>query len=397
MDSLIASTPTYGWELLAQLAAWGQQGMVSTDPSTCAGELADLLARHLPMPDGRIEIIEHGAILGSATWGRHSGDRASARLSIRADGDEIGCLYLGGDSAAALDPNIAIALTAQLALLLATRRREAEIAVIGQLRALIASTLESVGVLDVRTLLSAVLSEALPILNVESAGIYSGDDDGQALALTATSASADGYPQLIAHDSEDLPARAAARGEPQIGSALVATSRRRGAAGTARATERPALAIPLLFHQQSAGVLVAALHASAPEPDSSQVRLIESFAEQLALLLRNARLFSQQQQRARELFVLYENSKEISTGAQIESTLDRATENIALALDAEHCAVRLIEPQRPDVLRTVAIYAENGRTHASASDIAIVNAPSFLAQISRGEPLQIEDVAAPAA
>ncbi|NTW02428.1 MAG: hypothetical protein HGA19_14305, partial [Oscillochloris sp.] len=47
MDSLIASTPTYGWELLAQLATWGQLGTISTDPNVCAGDLAVLLARHL--------------------------------------------------------------------------------------------------------------------------------------------------------------------------------------------------------------------------------------------------------------------------------------------------------------------------------------------------------------
>ncbi len=395
MDSMIASTSTYGWELLAQLAVWGQLGAVSADAPTCAGELADLLARHLPMPIGRVEIVERGVILGSATWGHASTGELSS-LNICSNGEEIGRLYLGGSATVALDPNVAAALTAQLALLLATRRRESEIAVMDHLRALITSNLGLVGVLDVRTLLGVVLTDALPILNVESAGLYSGDDGAQTLALAATSADADGYPQLIARDSHDLPARAAAEGQRLLGSALVATSRRRGTASTAPAAERPALAMPILAHAQPTGVLVIALHRNLPEPGDHQLHIIESFAAQVTLLLRNARLFSQQQQRARELFVLYENSKEISADAQIESTLDRTTENIALALDAEYCAVRLIDPQRPAILRTVAIYADAGRAQVAASEITLVNAPAVLAQISRGEPLQIEDVSASA-
>ena len=396
MDSTIVSTPTYGWELLAHLAMWGQQGTARTDPATCAGELADLLARHLPMDAGRVEIVEHGVILGSATWG-HSDTSDLSSLSIRADDDEIGRLYLCGGKTAALAAHVAAALTAQLALLLVTRRRQAELAIFDQLRALIASNLDSVGVLDVRTLLNAVLTDALAILQVESAAIYSGDEGEQPLTLVAMSANADGYPPMIARTSNDLPARAVAEGKLQIGSALVASGRRRGTSSIARVTERPALAVPLFVNTQSAGVLVTALHSVMPVSGSSQIRSVESFAEQVALLLRHARLFSQQQQRARELFVLYENSKEISADTQIESTLDRATENIALALDAEHCAVHLIELQHPEDMRTVAIYAENGRAHVSADSITITNAPAFLIQINRGEPLYIEDVPATAA
>ena len=395
MDSTITSTPTYGWELLAHLAAWGQRDAVNTDLPTCAGELADLLARHLPMSAGRVEIMEHDVILAAATWGDTNTD-GSPSLSICANDEEIGRLYLGGDNSVTLDPHVAVALTAQLALLLVARRREAEMVAFDQIRALISRHLESVGVLDVRTLLGTLLTEALAILHIESAALYSGDDGEQPLTLSAASANGDGHPQIIARSSDNLAARAIAEGKPQVGSVLMVGGRWRGSADNARITERPAFAMPLFANEESVGVLVTTLHNDKQRSGSSLIRHINSFAEEVSLLLRHARLFSQQQQRSRELFVLYENSKEISADAQIESTLDRATENIALALDAEHCAVRLTEPLHPEDLRTVAIYAENSRAHPVTRNVTITNAPSFLTQISRGEPLYIEDVPAAA-
>ncbi|MBX0328516.1 GAF domain-containing protein [Oscillochloris sp. ZM17-4] len=391
MDSTIASTPAYGWELLAQLAAWGQQGAVSADPRVCAGELADLLARYLPVPAGLVEIVEHGVVIGSATWGEGGADVPN-QLSLHTDEGEIGRLYLHG--ASALDANFSGALVAQLSLLLASRQRGAEAATINQLRALISTSLESVGVLDVRTLLGTVLTEAVPLLGLGSAAIYSAEEIDQPLSLAAASAGADSYPPIIARDGMDLAARAAGEGTPQIGAIQVAATRRRGAAGAAQTVEHMAIALPLLAHDQPSGVMLAILPDGAHELTDIQMRMSVAFADQATLLLRNARLFSQQQQRARELFVLYENSKAISTGAQIESTLDRATENIALALDAEYCAVRLIEPQRPESLQTIASYGENGRAHGADGDQIIFRESAFLAQLGKGDPLLLEDVSA---
>ncbi|NTW97249.1 MAG: GAF domain-containing protein, partial [Oscillochloris sp.] len=391
MDSLIASTPTYGWELLAQLATWGQQGAISNDPRACAEDLAALLARHIQVPAGRVEISEQGAVLGSGSWGEPDAAMPEP-LSLRTDGEEIGRLFLYGRTAGSIDSNFVSALTAQLALLLATRRRTVEAELNNRLRTLVGSNLELVSTLDVRALLTAVLSEAAPLLGVESAAIYSADEGDRQLSLLAASIGSDIYPQTIARTGTDLAARATVEGKPQIGTIGAATARRRDGATPADDSALPAVALPLLAHEQSSGVLVLALAGSAPVPSSSQMRLILSFAEQVTLLLRNARLFSQQQQRARELFVLYENSKEIGTGTQIESTLNRAMENIALALEAQYCAVRLIEPQRPESLHTVASYAEHGRDQAAGSDTVVISTPHGMAQLGRGEPLLIDDV-----
>lgn len=221
MDSLIASTSTYGWELLAQLATWGQQRIPHSDSRMYADDLAALLARYLQVPGGRVEIVEQGEVLASAAWG-HPIASDALPLSLSVSDEELGRLWLEGQNA--LDANFLRVLTAQLALL---------------------------------------------------------------------------------------------------------------------------------------------------------------------LLLRNAHLVSQHQQRARELFVLYENSKEISTATQIGSMLDRASENIALALSADYCAVRLIDSHHPDMLTIVGCYAEHGREE----HLPPVRTANILAELGRSDILLLDGAA----
>ncbi|HMQ29402.1 MAG TPA: GAF domain-containing protein [Chloroflexaceae bacterium] len=135
----------------------------------------------------------------------------------------------------------------------------------------------------------------------------------------------------------------------------------------------------------------------AAEPTPRQGRLADIFAAQATLLMRTTRLFSQQQQRSRELFVLYENSQEITTTTQVESMLSRATENIALALGADYCAVLLLDPAAPDSLRAASSYSEPGRASTARGDAAVPDAGAILAQLGRGDALVVEDTGAVAA
>jgi GAF domain-containing protein/nitrogen-specific signal transduction histidine kinase len=155
------------------------------------------------------------------------------------------------------------------------------------------------------------------------------------------------------------------------------------------------MALPLVAQERLSGILVLVLRHD--EPSARLRRLAGQFAGQATLLAHNAQLFSQQQQRARELFVLYENSQEINTTTQIESMLNRATENIALALAADYCAVLLSDEHAPDTLRTVAAYSDPGHsaragTQRPAPDAtAVFGAGALLTQAGRGEPQMIED------
>ncbi|MCX7791714.1 MAG: hypothetical protein N2378_13820, partial [Chloroflexaceae bacterium] len=135
MAMTIAST---GWELLAQLATCAYNGAIPVEADRCARSLADLVARFLPAPAGRLEVIEDATIVAEASWGNPPEDPAPLLLHV--EEELLGRLHLGG-SAGRLDPAFAHALAAQLALVLLTRHRSEEAALGEQIRALVASCL----------------------------------------------------------------------------------------------------------------------------------------------------------------------------------------------------------------------------------------------------------------
>jgi len=395
MDTTIAPTSTSGWELLAQLAASAQDDAAPIDGASYAARIADLLGRYLPVPAGRLELLEDGRVVATGVWGPELDDDTSP-VELSADGVALGRLYLG-DGGATLDPTFLNALVAQLTLLLHTRRRADEAAVALQLQTLVAGSLEQVGMLETRALLQTVLTKALPLVGVSAGAIYTADENEAQLSLVA----GEGdflFPPTVPLAGPGLLAQVAVARVTQTGSLAPGTPRRRGGQLAAGSTDgqrlRPALALPLVSQERLIGVLV--LITPFEESAGRLGRLASIFAEQATLLARNAQLFSQQQQRARELFVLYENSQEINTATQIESMLNRATENIALALAADYCAVLLFDEHSRDTLQVVAAYSEPGLT-AAAEKIAVSGASSLLAQVGRGDSLLLEDTPAVAA
>ncbi len=387
MDITIVPTSTSGWELLAQLAQCAQQEGAPVDAAACAMKLGELVARYLPAPAGRLEVIEDGRVVAESAWGE--GPLDAPPLLLDTDEGLVGRLTLDVGGEAALEPNFAAALRAQLALLLLTRRRAEETSLGEQIYTLMAANLELVGILDTRTLLQAVLTRAAPLLGVVCGAIYALEEaDGQA-ELLAAGEGVFAFPASLPLDGENIVA-CAAGGTPQLGTLRSGAARRRGQ--SAPQDERPALALPMQTHDDLAGVVVLILAADEPTP--RQRRLAEIFAAQATLLLRTTRLFSQQQQRARELFVLYENSQEITTTTQVESMLSRATENIALALSADYCVVLLLDSASPDTLKPVSSYSEPGRAGPMRGDDPVPGASAILSQVGRGDALVIEDASA---
>ncbi|HEX5688633.1 MAG TPA: GAF domain-containing protein, partial [Roseiflexaceae bacterium] len=124
------------------------------------------------------------------------------------------------------------------------------------------------------------------------------------------------------------------------------------------------IGVPLLVQDELIGVL--SLMHNRPQAhfsDDDRV-LIETFAKSAALVVRNAQLFAQQQQRARELFVLYENGKVIGSTLQIEPMLTRVAENITLAMGADRCVIQLIDDADPPMLTEAASYSADGSADA---------------------------------
>jgi GAF domain-containing protein/two-component sensor histidine kinase len=398
MDTTIAPTSTSGWELLAQLAASAQDESLPADAAGYVARLAGLLGRYLPAPAGRLELIEDGRLVTVGSWGAEPA-KAAAPIDLSADGALLGRLALD-EGPSQLDPTFVNALVAQLTLLLLSRRRAEEAGLALQIQSLVASNLELVGMLETRTLLQAVLTKALPLIGVSAGAIYTSEESESQLSLAAAGDGDFVFPATLPLAGPTLPARVAVARVAQVGPLAPGPSRRRGgaqgAAGGAEAQRlRPALALPLISQERLIGVLV--LITPAEEAAGRRRRLAGLFAEQATLLARNAQLFSQQQQRARELFVLYENSQEINSATQIESMLNRATENIALALAADYCAVLLLDEQSHDTLHAVAAYSEPGLMAPSAGQRTVVGgAGALLAQVGRGDALLIEETTAAA-
>lgn len=415
MDVTMTSPITAGWELLAQLALCGQQDAERHDLAGLTDQIAELLQRYLPTSWGLLVVVEGEHVRAQRSWGLDEQAQAQLitmpglgaeelvldteiafTLPLRADNEDLGLLRLGpspSSGRAALDAAFYSALAAQLSLILIAQRRSEVERLSNELRTLIDANLELIGVLDIRTLLQSVLSRAVAMLGYESAAVYAPDENENRLQLLARSDSDFAHPDLLPANGKGPIVQAMLSRTSQLGPAERAP-RRRSAAQPPE--ELSAFAVPLVGQDTLLGVFVCVGPVDGPSALAYRRRLTETFAAQIALLSRNARLFNQQQQRARELFVLYENSQEINTSTQLDVLLDRACENIALALQADHCLVHFVEPDDTNRLHLVASYSENGHTDSAEGkpELYIAEAGAFLAQIPRVDPVLIEDVAA---
>jgi PAS domain S-box-containing protein len=94
--------------------------------------------------------------------------------------------------------------------------------------------------------------------------------------------------------------------------------------------------------------------SDAPQLEESFLQLL---GDQIALLFGLHQHFEDEQQRGRELFTLYENSRLIESAQRLEPMLNRVTENLALALQADRVLIyQAGGAQRP--LHLAASYAQ---------------------------------------
>lgn len=121
----------------------------------------------------------------------------------------------------------------------------------------------------------------------------------------------------------------------------------------------------------------------------------DALAAQLGLLLHTHRMVQDQQQHERELFVLFENSQAAASTAQLAPTLNRAAENIVLALKADTCLIYLLVPNEPQRLHLAAVATDQTHTHAeSLDDLTVMDAAAFVQTLGRADYAQFEAITA---
>lgn len=108
---------------------------------------------------------------------------------------------------------------------------------------------------------------------------------------------------------------------------------------------RSELAVPLIFHGKTAGVLdIQSRHLNYFTKD--QQNILAVLANRLAIAIENARLFQQVRTQAETLLVLNEVSREISSILDVEELLRRAAELVKRVIDYQILSLMLYDEKQ---------------------------------------------------
>lgn len=370
MDTTITGAPPQGWELLAQLALHSQQPLGQTEPAELCALIGELLERHLGV-GGRLTLLANERELASVVWG-HAPLNGTA-LELRDATSLYGRLTL----TATFEAAFTTALTTQITTLLGVWQR-ARIHERGeQLRALGYTAFENIGTGDLTAALAQLCRQATTLLPAKALALYWINFSNQTLTRAVSSAGDTVFPEHVAINDNATIEQTITLQTRQHGVWLTRTPRRDVP------TEWDLLVEPL-----SVGVeLVGLLLLLNPGPEAAQT--IHFLSRPLALLLHTTKLQQHESRHARELFVLYENSLEIGSGVVFEETIAHATENMALALEADFGAVYLIDPNQPRQLQTIAVYSEHASGVSGFERIKLV--PALQALSERNDPVLLAE------
>jgi PAS domain S-box-containing protein len=385
MDAVV-SVATSPWELLAQLASFGHAAEPPRSAAAALQRVADLLQRALSCPWGVIVTVDQHGASEAIGWGLSAAEqrellarngqyvrRRAARFDLPTGAAQPEYLLLAKSEAGTIDSALGAALAAQIALLVELARRRATERLASAIQQLARA---ANGHAPLAELLDLVLAQAAAVAPYARASLLlSGEDFGRAddaLALAASHARGDAPPPPPNPD-----AYRAALSNP---SPAIVTD----ASG--------ALLAPLLAPEGPLGLLLVQPNADSPFRPAEREALAE-LAAQAAHSLASLRRYNQQQQRARELFVLFENSQVISTTDQLAAMLHRVVENIAIALGADCSAVALLDVDDPNTLQVVATYGFDGDGDPIGATYALPDEPELHALLASDAPQAIDDIA----
>ena len=374
MDTSTEATPLVrAWELLADLADCGQDSTAIRDAHELASRIADHVARRLPCPWGLIllQTVAHPA--ASARWGLDD-DRTQRLLKrnghgMPADAIEVplqhagapaGMLLLGTarNTKAILTPSFLGALRSQIELLISLHQREAErLREQDTLDAASALRFDLTGQIDLREVVRTLLERAIVLSGAHSGGIYTVIEDG-GVELMANYGLQHDYSGTRLDRGQGLSGQVVEQRTTLIVDDYRAYAHR--SPHFDKEQIEAGIGVPLLVQDELIGVLILLHNRPEAHFSAADQSLIEAFAKPVALVVRNAQLFAQQQQRARELYVLYENGQVLSSSLQIEPMLTRVAENITVAMGVDSSALHLIDQNETATLYEAASYSAEG-------------------------------------
>jgi PAS domain S-box-containing protein len=403
MDATIASLQS--WELLAQLAVYRQRETRAPDLPALLEHIAEMLQRAFPHPWGVLVVTEREIVRATTAWGLdhdlvqdyiHEEEelpKGTLSFAFQTNQAEGGYLLLAPlpEALPNLDPAFGNAVAAQIGLLIDVHLRDRTERLNAALQRLTHTTgaqplLEELLQIALTEFGSVVpFDQALVLLPEEDPNRAQGvKNNGINLrpvysiapksGLTLPSAK-DSIYQLVLNEQE---------------AQIVTLSQ-----GSFQSNKEQTLAfvdltgngllIPMPIGNEGFGLLIVASDTAdrygAVERDAAV-----ALAKQAGQLIAVNRRYTQQLQRARELFVLYENSQVISSTAQLDQMLDRLLENIALAMNAEACVIGLVDLENPSLLRVAATTGIDMESDPTGQLLSIRETPALQSLLNSDTP-----------
>jgi signal transduction histidine kinase len=164
--------------------------------------------------------------------------------------------------------------------------------------------------------------------------------------------------------------------------------------------------VPFVIREQPRGAIVFYLPAG-PRPDAGEVRFFEALAAEAATVVENARLFTQVQERTRQLSALYRADEELHRSLKIEDVLHALLAVVVDTLGADDAAIVHWDEDVPrPILLTAASegspiveevlesFAHQGRAAfvefgRAAADVRAVEDTATLSEVAQGRTARV--------
>lgn len=218
-------------------------------------------------------------------------------------------------------------------------RRSRELAALNRLIQVINSTL------DLQTAFDAFVAEARTLLPLDRASLGIPDEAAQALRMLAASGLMDqqiGRGRLVPMKDNARVANAIARRQTDLVGDLERQQASPMDARLAQEGIRAAMVVPIVAHAQVIGVLnLGTRRANAYTAE--HVALAEGLAAQFATAVVNARLYEQEQKRARQLATLNEVSSRLMAILQVDELLQAVVTSVCQGFGFYRTSIGLLD------------------------------------------------------